>query len=451
MATEITEFLSESPREPDDSGWLTPWRNPVRLVELVCLLLLVALCDVTIFSGGGFSGYAVLFTAAPVMLYFGVARRTTDVSARILAPMLLILAARLTWCGDWLGVATGFALLAALAMALTGLRPYVLELIVFAAQTIPAGFLAFCQYAAAGSRVQGPSQKRNWLAVAIPGAAFFVFSLLFLLANPDLLSWVNDGLSRAFETARVWLAEFAPTPLRVLFWIAVAWISAGLLRPLLGMTRALLDDVDTPVPPAPESAPAPLYEAFRNMLVVVTGLFGVYLVYEFTSVWSREFPPGSYSAYAHEGAFWLTVALAVSTVILSGVFQGRVLADPRLRMLRRWSRVWAVENFLLAVTVYHRMFIYVEFNGMTRMRIVGLLGITAVVAGFVLVLVKIAKSRSFLWLIRRDLWALGFFVYLYVVLPVDLVVMRYNVRRIMEGDPAPSVQISVHPSTQKVS
>ena len=252
MATEITEFLSESPREPDDSGWLTPWRNPVRLVELVCLLLLVALCDVTIYSGGGFSGYAVLFTAAPVMLYFGVARRTTDVSARILAPMLLILAARLTWCGDWLGVATGFALLAALAMALTGLRPYVLELIVFAAQTIPAGFLAFCQYAAAGSRVQGPSQKRNWLAVAIPGAAFFIFSLLFLLANPDLLSWVNDGLSRAFETARVWLAEFAPTPLRVLFWIAVAWISAGLLRPLLGMTQDLLADVDTTVQQAPE-------------------------------------------------------------------------------------------------------------------------------------------------------------------------------------------------------
>jgi hypothetical protein len=91
------------------------------------------------------------------------------------------------------------------------------------------------------------------------------------------------------------------------------------------------------------------------------------------------------------------------------------------------------------------MTIYVDFNGMTRMRTVGLLGIAAVVAGFVLVLVKISRSHSFLWLVRRQLWALAFCVYLYAVLPVDTLVMNYNVRRIMAGDPAPSVQISVHP------
>jgi hypothetical protein len=79
------------------------------------------------------------------------------------------------------------------------------------------------------------------------------------------------------------------------------------------------------------------------------------------------------------------------------------------------------------------------------MRTVGLLGIAAVVAGFVLVLVKISRSYSFLWLVRRQLWALAFCVYVYAVVPVDTLVMSYNVRQIMAGDPAPSVQISVHP------
>ena len=36
-------------------------------------------------------------------------------------------------------------------------------------------------------------------------------------------------------------------------------------------------------------------------------------------------------------------------------------------------------------------------------------------------------------------------VYLYSVTPVDVFVVQYNVRRILAGDAAPSVQISVHP------
>jgi hypothetical protein len=91
------------------------------------------------------------------------------------------------------------------------------------------------------------------------------------------------------------------------------------------------------------------------------------------------------------------------------------------------------------------MHIYINFNGMTRMRTVGLLGMTAVVAGFLLVVWKIARGRSFVWLVNRQLWTLWGAVFLYAVLPVDLLVHAYNVRRILAGDPAPSVQISVHP------
>jgi hypothetical protein len=82
---------------------------------------------------------------------------------------------------------------------------------------------------------------------------------------------------------------------------------------------------------------------------------------------------------------------------------------------------------------------------MTRMRTVGFFGMTCVVAGFVLVVWKIARNRDFVWLLRRHLWALALAVYLFALTPVDAIVHRYNVRRIMSGDSAPSVQISVHP------
>jgi hypothetical protein len=140
-----------------------------------------------------------------------------------------------------------------------------------------------------------------------------------------------------------------------------------------------------------------------------------------------------------------TAALALATAVLSVIFRAGILQDPRLPQLRKLAWVWSAENLLLALAVYHRMHIYINFNGMTRMRTVGLLGMTAVVVGFLLVVWKIMQGRSFVWLVNRQLWTLSGAVFLYAVLPVDLLVHTYNVRRILAGDLAPSVQISVHP------
>jgi hypothetical protein len=59
--------------------------------------------------------------------------------------------------------------------------------------------------------------------------------------------------------------------------------------------------------------------------------------------------------------------------------------------------------------------------------------------------VKIAHNKNFTWLVRHHLWALAITIYLFALTPVDTIVINYNVRRILRGDPAPSVQISVHP------
>jgi len=113
--------------------------------------------------------------------------------------------------------------------------------------------------------------------------------------------------------------------------------------------------------------------------------------------------------------------------------------------LRRLAWIWSAENLILAIAVYHRLWIYVGFNGMTRMRTVGVFGMSAVVVGFVLVVWKIAYQRSFVWLVERHLWTLAIAVYLFALTPVDALVHAYNVRRILAGDLAPSTQIGWHP------
>jgi hypothetical protein len=165
---------------------------------------------------------------------------------------------------------------------------------------------------------------------------------------------------------------------------------------------------------------------------VLIVLFAVYLVFEFRTLWFRNFPQGFYySGYAHEGAAWLTFAMALATAVLSLVFRGPLLGDPRLPRLRRLGWVWSAENLVLAVAVYHRLAIYIGFNGMGPMRMVGFYGMTAVALGFLLALWKIARGRSFGWLVRRQLWALAIVVYLFALTPVDAIVTEYNVRRIL--------------------
>lgn len=430
--------------DPDFVPWPEQLRHPsVTLREWIALLLLLVLSDVTIYRGGGYAGFALFFALAPALFVLGTPRPKATAAAGVVGLLTLLLAARLLWLGGPLCVTAGVVLLTMFSLAIIGWMPYVLETAAHAFQTIVAGAKGMEDYLRALRGSRPPAPKASWLTVIMPLAALLGFGTIFILANPDLARTVGDGLKRFFEAIHARLADFLPKWSEPFFWVGVTWFATGLWRPWIRESAELLD-----FPESKEEEPAvsPLFGAYRNTLAVLIALFAVYLAFEFKTLWFRSFPKGFYySGYAHEGAAWLTVALALATVVISIMFRGTMLRDPRLPLLRKLTWIWSALNLLLAAAVFHRMFIYIGFNGMTRMRTVGLLGISAVIAGFAMVIWKIVKRRDFWWLVRRDLWILAFAVYLYAVLPVDYLVHSYNVRRILAGDPAPSVQISVHP------
>lgn len=415
--------------------------------ELLAIVLMVVLADLTIYRSYGFAGFALFFVLSPILLLLGSPRRTLSGWLLITGLMLLVIAGRLAWCGSWLQIACGSFALVAFSMAMAGMRPFVLELLVYASQTFVAGYEGLSAYRRTADRlspIRGPS---SWLNFGLPLAAFVVFGLIFVVANPDLFTWFGDSLEWLATALRKWILEVVPDWQEALFWGAVFWLTIGFLRPVAGpMLERLAARIEDTKDEAVGAADAPLYPAFRNTLVTVIGLFAVYLVFEFWTMWFREFPEGFYySGYAHEGAAWLTVALALATVVLSLIFRGAVLRDSRLPRLRRLAWLWSLENLLLAAAVYNRMLIYIGFNGMTWMRTVAFFGITCVLVGFGLVVWKIIQNRNFAWLLRHHLLALALCIFLFALTPVDALVHRYNVQRILSGDSAPSVQISVHP------
>jgi hypothetical protein len=79
------------------------------------------------------------------------------------------------------------------------------------------------------------------------------------------------------------------------------------------------------------------------------------------------------------------------------------------------------------------------------MRVLAVFGIALVAVGFVLVVIKVARDKGFVWMIRQHLLAFFIALFLLDVTPVDYFVTRYNVNQILKGNPAPWVQIAVHP------
>lgn len=382
-AEPITDFADE-PRA-------VPWR------EVLAVLVLVTLSDLAIYRGAGFFGYGCLFFLAPGCLVIGSEVACGRRRGWLFGALLIGLAARLAWCRSWLAVGCGFFCLVALAMCLSGRTPHVLSLMGYTGQTLAAGARGLNQYGEVARRNLRPWQTSAWIAVVMPAAAIAVFGTIFVLANPDLVSWFSKEFQLFLNRVNEWFVHFSM--LEIPFWIAAAWIAVGLLRPLDAMTAAIRRP--TANEPPPESSA--LYAAFRNTLCAVIVLFLVYLPFEFHTLWFRAFPKGFYySGYAHEGAAWLTLALAVATLMLSLIFRKSMLRDPRLPALKRLAWLWSALNILLAVAVYNRLLIYVGFNGMTRMRMVGFFGTSAVVIGFLLAVFKIARHRDFTWLLRAE-------------------------------------------------
>ncbi|HEY2252424.1 MAG TPA: hypothetical protein VGH74_15230, partial [Planctomycetaceae bacterium] len=309
----------------DERGLVQPSRVKVR--ELLAVSGLVVLADLTIYRGYGFAGLAALFTVAPILLLWGAPQRRGGAALGAVAALLLVLAAALVWCGSAGQVALAAALVIAFAMILVAMKPYVIDVFLFAFFTLCTGGAGLTKYLRSLDRGTGLIPRATWLKVVLPLAAVLGFGTLFVCANPDEARTIVRWLARAWNSLAEMIYEFSPSVPEYLLWIATAWIAGGLLRPLVRNsvfaaeeTSAAAKAVDVT-----EFSEAALYAAFRNTLIALIVLFAGYLAFEYRTLWGRVFPKGFYYAgYAHEGAAWLTLALALATGVLSAIFRGGV-------------------------------------------------------------------------------------------------------------------------------
>src|SRR5262249_38240871 len=176
----------------------------------------------------------------------------------------------------------------------------------------------------------------------------------------------------------------------------------------------------------------------RNALAGLNVLFLGYNLLDAHYLWAGS-PPHTMTTqeYAHQGAFWLTVALLMVTAIVGIMFRGGLAEADRARGVRGMAYVWMLQGLVLGLGTYRRIAIHIAKSGLADLRIVGILRTRLVLGGLMLGAWKLRHRRSFAWLLRRQLDAFAITVVLYGITPTHLLSARVNVARVSSGEYRP--------------
>jgi uncharacterized protein DUF4153 len=417
---------------------------PVRRLEVAALIAIVALADLALYQGGGGAGLAVLFAGVPAILLLASETRTRSPRLAAISAILALIAARCLWQSSPGAIALGMAMLPAFAIALRMSRSFLPELAASALGSVWGALRQLGGFGAAVARWTRPARslRAGWAAVYIPAALVVVFGAIFAAANPVIQAWLGSAIDLVSG------AGWAPSPVRFVFWAGCAAAAAALLRPAIRSIAALdarlgaahISEPGDEVPAASRLALA------RNGMIALNALFLGYNALDAVYLWGGHAPSGvTHTEYAHAGTAWLTVAFVLSTIVLGAVFRGPIEHHARGRLARGLAYAWAAQNFLLAAGTFRRVAIYIAYSGLTQLRIVGIFGTALATLGLAIVVYKLARQRTMLWVMRRQLDALAVAVAVFIVAPTDDLAMRYNTARIAADQYRPLLHLYEQP------
>jgi hypothetical protein len=443
-------------KKPIDLSSFVP---EVSVTAIAAILLLIVLFDYFIYQSAsqiGGLGWGVMVLLVGLIMW-RVERPTASRAVIYAAGLVVIFAVRTIWQSVAMRDIIGFILLFILASSFRGLSLQITELT--HSFWLTCLKLPLLWGGVVRTLYQVSENLPNWsrkglrigLAWFIPAVVVLVFLGIFTLANAVVESWMGQAWDWAWKQV-IAIFDFLSIG-RIFFWVCSFFLALWLLLPQ-GVKYTLLTPFlgdDESLRPPKSAAPGGDFNATvaLNTLIAVNLLFVLYNAVDVVFLWFKAALPAglNYSGYAHEGVFWLTMALALTSFVIGVIFIGGLNFHRRTRLLKILAWVWVVQNLILALNTFGRLQMYMDFNGLTRLRIVGAYGITLVVIGLLVVAFKMHRGRSFLWMVRRHLTAFGLALFVLAVTPRDWLVWQFNTRIILHHNLRPSIQLVVQPIT----
>ncbi len=442
------------PPPPTPAQSLRKHHVEIRAIHGVAIAALVVLLDYLIYQGRGGFSYSIAFTVLPVVTMAFAFKKIRFAPVAFFVIVFSLVVIRCAWQYGGFLVLTGAILLVTFAIALRLGRVNLPDLLTSLPLTCAMSIAAWpcdlivgcCKSRRVGI---GKLGKLPASTVMIPLLVCAAFAFVFALSNPI----IRDMSTHWYSALENGLTEFwqfyGPNPLRIIFWIGCILFVGTLLRPAIQKaSEASGWQIEAVVPGSDMGNFDLQYRIALNTLIAINILFAVYNGVDAYHLIIRDALPAglNHSQYTHQGAFWLTVALVMATFVVGRIFYGEMNFHPKRKTLIIWAAVWLFQNYVLATWVFLRIHMYVGYNGMTRMRIVALVGTSLVVIGLVLVTIKATRMRSLAWLVRKEFGAFLLACIFLAVVPMDYLSWRFNTPNILASDPPrTSVQLIEQP------
>lgn len=423
----------QAPAYPARPAYVAPARERAwRLREVGLFAAILVAADVLLWNSFGGVSFAIFLGVSAVVALLAARIRRTPLRLLLTSTLLVSVAARAVLLPTTSTVLLALALLFALSVQLRTRSGASVELLFAGGRMLLAYPSRFYALLRGGSRVfrRVPLRAGLGLQIFVPLGLVSLFGGVFALANPLVGRYVG--------AAATWVTRHIafPEALRVGFWLALIPLAILLLRPAVKFAGTPAT-VDRSV-----AAKSLSVSIATNSLLGLNVAFAAFLALDANYLWRGAPPPGmTTQTYAHEGAFWLTVALFLTTIVLGVLFRGALAFDAQAKFSRRLAWVWIGQNALLAASAFRRMAIHVGYSGLSNLRIFGYFGASLVVVGLVLVAMKLHGVRTARWVIARQLDAFAIATVVFAVLPTHRISAHVNVARIETGELRPALHL----------
>lgn len=265
------------------------------------------------------------------------------------------------------------------------------------------------------------AEANGWLVPVGLSAAFIG---LFSLANPVIADWLRALLSLGWSPVDLqW---------RVLLWLGIALIAWPLIRPVFLWPQA----------PAPWTrlgcVSAVLVERYLTPIAVLRGLILFNLVFavqnglDVQNLWGVA-PPSAgmtLAVYAHASAYPLVASALLAGVFVILAFGPSDTAPSRISLLL--MSLFVAQNVLLVVSSIERTLLYINSYALTYLRIAALIWMGLVAFGLVLIVLRVVRGKSNLWLINANTAALIWVLSVSAFIDFAAMIAEHNVRNARE-------------------
>lgn len=255
---------------------------------------------------------------------------------------------------------------------------------------------------------------------AIPVVLGAIFLVLFSRANPLISFWLSQiDLGVLLKKLDGW---------RIAYWLLVLCAAWPFLHVKLRKAK------EKPVSAVTASPAAPIRNlllgdrTILRSLLLFNALFALQTGLDITFLWAGVALPNgmTYATYAHRGAYPLIcTAVLAAGFVLAALRPGS--AAERSPLIRGLVFAWIGQNVLLVISSILRLDLYIAVYALTWLRMAAFVWMLLVAIGLILIIVRIALSRSNGWLIGANLRTLGIALYVCSLINLPAIVADHNV------------------------